>query len=97
MARVLIQRRFRTVDINQVLADAARLARKVGDDRAVKEALGLLTDRHAPQVKALRAELAVPEAPPSPYRMVEGRPVPLRPRDLTWSLLASVIKAEGVR
>jgi hypothetical protein len=97
IARLLVQRRFRTADINGALTDAARIARRVGDDGGVKEALRLLADRNAPIVKALRAEVAPPEAPPSVYRTVEGRPVPIRPRDLTWALLSSVIKTEGVR
>jgi hypothetical protein len=97
LARLLVQRRFRSADINGALVDAARIARKVGHENGVKEALGLLTDRNAPGVKALRAELAVPEAPPSAYHQVDGRPAPIRPRDLTWSLLSNVIKAEGVR
>ena len=97
MARLLVQRRFRASDLNGALVDAARIARQVGDEGGVKEALRLLTDRNAPGVKALRAELAVPEAPPSVYRTVDGRPAPIRPRDLTWSLLSNVIKAEGVR
>ncbi len=97
MTRLLVQRRFRTVDINGALADAARIARQVGDDRGLKEALSLLADRSAPGVQALRAELAVPEAPPSIYHLVYGRPAPLRPRDLTWALLSNILKAEGVR
>jgi hypothetical protein len=97
MARLLVQRRFRTADINDALADAARIALKVGDENGVKGALRLLTDRGARNIKALRAELAMPEAPPSAYRTVDGRPAPIRPRDLTWALLSNVIKAEGVR
>lgn len=97
IARLLVKRRFRTADINTALADVARIARKVGNENGVKEALRLLTDRKAPNAKALRAELSVPEAPPSTYRMVDGRPMPIRPRDLTWSLLSNVIKAEAVR
>ncbi|HJV89185.1 MAG TPA: hypothetical protein VJ623_02680 [Holophagaceae bacterium] len=97
IARLLVQRRFRTAEINGALADAARIARKVGNEPGVQEALRLLADRNAPGVKALRTELAVPEAPPSAYHLVNGRPAPIRPRDLTWSLLANVIKAEGVR
>ncbi|MBI3130190.1 MAG: hypothetical protein HYZ13_02425 [Acidobacteria bacterium] len=97
IGRLLVQRRFRTAEINGALADAARIARKVNSERGVQEALKILSDRNAPSVKALRAELLVPEGPPSAYRMVDGRPAPIRPRDLTWSLLANVIKAEGVR
>ncbi len=97
IGRLLVQRRFRTAEINGALADAARIARKVNSERGVQEALKVLSDRNAPNVKALRAELQVPEAPPSAYHLVDGRPAPIRPRDLTWSLLANVIKAEGVR
>jgi hypothetical protein len=97
LARLLVQRRFRTADIDGALADVARIAGKVGDENGVRDALRLLTDRGAANVKTLRAELAVPEAPPSAYRTVDGRPTPLRPRDLTWSLLSNVLKAEGVR
>jgi hypothetical protein len=97
IARLLVQRRFRTADINLALADAARLARKVDNERDLKEALRLLTDRNAPSVKALRAELTAPEPPPSAYHVVNGRPAPIRPRDLTWALLSSILKAEGVR
>ena len=32
-----------------------------------------------------------------PFRMEDGRPAPIRPRDLTWSLLTTVLKTEGVR
>ncbi|HEX7552492.1 MAG TPA: hypothetical protein VF378_02985, partial [Geothrix sp.] len=97
IARLLVQRRFRTADINGALADVARIARKVDNDRDVREALRLLTDRNAPNAKALRAELTVSEAPPSTYHLVNGRPAPIRPRDLTWSLLSSIIKVEGIR
>ena len=97
MIRLLVQRRFRTADINGALADAARLARKVDNERDLKEALRLLTDRNAPNAKALRTELTVPEPPPSAYHLVNGLPAPIRPRDLTWSLLSSILKAEGVR
>ncbi len=97
LARLLVQRRFRTADINGALADTARIARKVGNENGVKEALRLLTDRNAPNAKALRTELAMPEAPPSTYHLVDGRPTPIRPRDLTWALLSSILKAEGTR
>jgi hypothetical protein len=97
MARLLVQRRFRTADINGALADVARIARKVDNDRDVREALRLLMDRNAPNAKALRAELTVAEAPPSTYHLVNGRPAPIRPRDLTWSLLSSIIQVEGIR
>ncbi len=97
LGRLLVQRRFRTADINGALADLARLARRSEDARSLKAALDLLADRNAPNLKALRAELAVADAPPPVTRTVEGRPVPLRPRDLTWSLLSHVLQSEGVR
>ena len=60
--------------------------------------MGVLTERHAATVKALRAELAL-DAPDRPglFRVVDGKPRPLRPRDLTWSMLANVLMAEGNR
>jgi hypothetical protein len=94
----LVERRFKTLDINQTLADVARISFKAGDEGRTKTLLRALDDRWASNAKALRAEL-VPDVSiqPDSFRMVGGRPTPIRPRDLTWSLLASVIQAEAVR
>jgi hypothetical protein len=97
LGRLLVDRRFRSAEINQALADLARIGRKSGDDGAMNQALRMLADRNAPETKALRAELAVDGEKPESYRLVNGRPTMLRPRDLTWTLVSNVLKAEGVR
>jgi hypothetical protein len=96
--RLLVERRMKSADINAALTDLAHIASKDGNETRVKALLGLLGERKATNLKPLHAELALDNpAKPEAYRMVEGRPAPLRPRDLTWSLLAQVLKAEGVR
>ncbi len=97
LARTLARRRYRSLDINAALADVARIAFKNDDATALQSAFQALSDRHAPNAKALRAELVAPATKAEGYRIVDGRPAPIRPRDLTWSLLASVLQKEGVR
>jgi hypothetical protein len=91
---ILVRRRLKTADINAALADLARLGARSGHGPA--SALALLEERRAPNLKALRAELPPAPSPPLTYRMVDGRPASIRPRDLTWTLLAQVLKTEGV-
>jgi hypothetical protein len=94
--RLMVERRFKTADLNQTLGDLARIAAKAGDDARVQAVLALLAERRAANLKALRADLAL--APPprqETFRVVDGQPRPLRPRDLTWPLLAQVLKAEA--
>jgi hypothetical protein len=96
--RMLVERRMKSADINAALADLARTASKDGGEARARAVLGMLAERKAPNLKALRAELALDvPAKPEDYRMVNGRPAPIRPRDLTWALVAQVLKAEGVR
>jgi hypothetical protein len=97
LARILARRRYRSADINAALGDLARLAFHAGDDAQLQSAFKALSDRHAPNAKALRAELVAAPAKAEPFRMVDGRPAPIRPRDLTWLLLTTVLKTEGVR
>ncbi|HTL97821.1 MAG TPA: hypothetical protein VL181_03350 [Holophagaceae bacterium] len=97
LASLLAKRKYRSADINDALADTARIAFKGGDDRGVQSALKALQDRHAANAKALRAELAAPAGQVDAYRMVDGRPAPIRPRDLNWTLLANLVKAEAAR
>ena len=97
LLRIMVRRRYRSADINAALSDMARIAFKAGDDSGVQSVLNLLLDRHASTTKALRAELVRPPDKVEVYRMVNGRPTPYRPRDLTWTMLATVLKAEGVR
>jgi hypothetical protein len=97
LASILARRRYRSADINGALADLARAAFKTGDDARLQSAFKALSDRHAGNAKALRAELVAPPSKADPFRVVDGRPLPIRPRDLTWSLLETVLKTEGVR
>ncbi|MDP2875622.1 MAG: hypothetical protein Q8O00_05505, partial [Holophaga sp.] len=98
LGRILVERKMKSADINAALADLARMASKAADDTQLKAALGLLGERKAPNLKELRAELALNmPAKQEAYRIVDGRPAPIRPRDLSWSMLAQVLKAEGVR
>ena len=91
----LADRRVPAVAINQVLADLARLASRGGDTAVAQAALGLLTERKASDLPALRAELARDaQVAPDTFLVVDGKPKPLRPRDLTWAMLANVLKAE---
>ena len=98
LGRLLSLRKLKSADINAAFGDLARLAGKAGDDAQLASALGLLAERKATNLKALRAELNLYlPAKQDTYRIVDGRPTPIRPRDLSWSLLAQVLKAEGVR
>jgi hypothetical protein len=96
--RLATERRLKTADANAALADLARIAHRAGDEAAGRAIAARLADRHAAAGKALRAELG-PEPPkrPDAFRLVNGRPVPLRPRDLSWPLLANLLGAEGFR
>jgi len=96
--RVMVSHRMKTAEINATLCDLARLAERKGEDGLVRKLLAQLDERRAPELKALRAELSREGAPSLlTYRMVDGRPTAIRPRDLTWAIMAQVLKAEGVR
>ena len=96
--RMMVNRKLKPADIHAALADLARLASKEENETQVKIALSLLAERKASNLKALREELALDRpARQEAFRMVDGRPTPIRPRDLSWSLLAQVLKSEGVR
>ena len=96
--RVMVERKLKSSDINAALADLARLAGQEGDEAQIKAALSLLSERKAPNLKALRSELALrPSVRQETFQVVDGRPAPIRPRDLTWSLLSQILKTEGVR
>lgn len=98
LVQVLVKRRMKTTELNLALADVARIACKSGDDARVNILLGLLTERNASNTKALKAELAAEShGQQESFRLVNGRPAPIRPRDLTWPLFASLLKTEGVR
>lgn len=96
--RMMVDRRMKSVDINAALADLARIAALEGNDGRARNLLAMLGARRAPGLQALHAELAkVSGENLEAFRLVEGRPAPLRPRDLTWAVVAKVLTAEGVR
>ncbi len=96
--RLANERRLKTADVNLALADLARIAHRTGDEARGRALAGVLADRNAAAGKALRAELTPPAARgPEAFRVVNGRPAPIRPRDLTWPLLANLLQMEGVR
>jgi hypothetical protein len=70
------------------------------DPVAADAAVAAVEDRSPSEGKVLRAEIAQLAArsdPPPPYRLVDGRPEPWRPRDLDWSVVETALEAEGVR
>ena len=98
IAQLLVKRRMRTQDINACLGDLARLARQADNPAHLQSALALLESRKAPNLKTLRVELGRETGTPQlTYRLVDGRPTSIGPRDLTWALLAQILKTEGVK
>ncbi len=96
--RLATERRLKTAEVNLALADLARIAHRSGDEARGRAIAGLLADRNAAAGKALRAELPPdPGRSPEAYRLVNGRPTPIRPRDLSWTMLATLMQAEAVR
>ena len=96
--RLATERRLKTADVNLALADLARIAHRSGDEARGRSIVGVLADRNAAAGKSLRAELK-PDLSrgPDAFRLVNGRPAPIRPRDLTWPMLANLLQVEGVR
>jgi hypothetical protein len=96
--RLATERRLKTAEVNLALADLARIARRTGDEAGARRVAGLLGDRNAAAAKALRAELGAEAGPAvDGFRVVDGRPAPIRPRDLAWPMIANALSAEGVR
>jgi len=97
----LLRRRFRADDINAALADVARIASGATDRAEVVRALDLLADRKWSGARALRAELAsaliVIEPPTVSHRVVAGRSLLYRPRDLTFGLISQIVQADLAR
>lgn len=96
--RLASERRLKTSEVNLALADLARIALRTGDEPQARRIAGLLGDRSAGAAKALRAEFAQEAGRAvDSFRLENGRPAPIRPRDLAWSMIANVLTAEGVR
>lgn len=96
----LVRRRFRAADIDAALGDVARLATRGADAATSAAVLAVLDDRKAAGLVALRAELEAlrgPEPAPAAFRVDNGRPRPWRPRDLSFTVVARVLDAEGQR
>jgi hypothetical protein len=91
LASELRRRRFPSVDVLAATLDVARIEQT--EERGSDRALAALEDLDPAAARTLRAE--VRPIPPGPwaYRLEGGRPVPWRPRDLDWSLLARVLAA----
>jgi hypothetical protein len=95
LARMLAARPFLSREIDAALADLARAAARTGDQAGVQAVLAALAERGALNLKALAAELPAPgPAQAEPFRLVDGKPAPIRPRDLTWAMLVHVLDLE---
>jgi hypothetical protein len=97
--RSMTARRLGTNDINGAMEDLARIYRSSGDTDNMLAALRILADRNSKGLNALKAELdqmATTEKAVS-YQMIDGRPAPLLPKDLTWALLNKILPPEGKR
>jgi hypothetical protein len=96
LARLLARRRFKAADIDAALADLARIAARAGDEAGSRAVLAVLAERSAPGLAALAAELKPGSGSRvRPFHLVDGKPAPIRPRDLTWAMLAQVLQQEG--
>ena len=96
VAMDLTRRHFRAADANAALADLARIAAALGDRNELARSLDLLADRRWPGARALRIELAsaLVEPPMVSHRVVSGRSLLYRPRDLTFGLVSQIVQAD---
>ncbi len=96
VAADLQRRNFRAEDVGKAVADLARIAAANGDRGELNRALDLLADRKWPGAGALRAELAsaLVEPPTVSHRVVGGRPLLYRPRDVTFGLVSQIVEAD---
>ncbi|MEO8500932.1 MAG: hypothetical protein ABI565_08445, partial [Vicinamibacteria bacterium] len=96
VAADLLRRHFKAADVDAALADLARIAAANADRRELGSALALLADRKWAGVRDLRAELrsALVEPPMVSHRVVGGRSLLYRPRDLTFGLVSQIVQAD---
>ncbi len=96
VAADLTRRHFKAADADAALADLARIAAAVADRNELGRSLDVLTDRKWAGLKALRAELAAAlvEPPMVSHRVVAGRSLLYRPRDLTFGLVSQIVQAD---
>jgi hypothetical protein len=88
---ILAARSFPAPTIDAALADLARHA----DAPQAQAIMELLAERGAGDLQALAAARRPAKAKTEPYRMQDGRPAPIRPRDLTWAMLVDLLRLEG--
>jgi hypothetical protein len=94
VAPELVRRRFPRAEVDGALADLARVYARASEPGPRDALLALLQDRRAAGLPALRAELRLPGPSEAPFRLVEGRAAPYRPRDLTWAVLRTALEAK---
>ncbi|MBX7184045.1 MAG: hypothetical protein K1Y01_02775 [Vicinamibacteria bacterium] len=92
----LTRRHFKAADVDSALADLARIAAALGDRNELGRSLDVLTDRKWAGARALRAELAAAlvEPPMVSHRVVSGRSLLYRPRDLNFGLVSQIVQAD---
>jgi hypothetical protein len=96
LSRELARRHFKIADVDAALADLARRAAANQDRQTLRDALDLLADRKREGARDLRAELAraLIEPPTVSHRVVAGRPLLYRPRDLTFGLISQIVQSD---
>lgn len=96
VATDLDRRRFKAADVDEALADLARIFAGSDDRPGLTQALDLLADRKWSGARALRAEVAsaLVEPPMVTHRVVGGRSLLYRPRDLTFGLVSRLVEAD---
>jgi len=96
VAADLTRRHFKAADVDAALADLARIAAALGDRNELGRSLDVLIDRKWAGARALRAELAaaIVEPPMVSHRVVSGRSLLYRPRDLTFGLVSQIVQAD---
>ena len=92
----LTRRRFTAADVDAALADLSRIAAALGDRNELGRCLDVLADRKWAGASALRKELAsaLVEPPMVSHRVVSGRSLLYRPRDLTFGLVSQIVEAD---
>jgi hypothetical protein len=93
----MLSRKLGTDDINNAMEDLVRIYRSNSDTHNMQAALRILTDRNSKGLNALKAELdsmPITEKVVS-YRIIDDRPAPILPKDLTWTLLNKLLLSEG--
>jgi hypothetical protein len=96
LATELSRRRIPAAETAAALADAGRIQAAGGQRAGAESAMAALEARSPETAKALRRELRAAErpAPPPGYRATADGPLPYRPRDLDWRLIAALLAAQ---